>query len=298
MRVHTAGQAARARRRPRELIARQTAGLAGADLANLCNEAAIFAARARRRHLIHADFDSAVERVVAGMQSRRTLTEHERRVVAWHEAGPRGVRRAAPVRQPRAQDLDRAARQRARVHAQPPRRGPLPQDARGADRPHDDAARRARRRGDRVRRRHHRRVGRPAQGRRDLALDDPRVRDGHVDHVAQDLRARRRGVRPHARAARRRAAAPRRRGAPRGDAADRRAPRASSTRWRTRCCATRCSSASTSTGSWPGRRASAAARAACASSRRRRRLSPRRARRRRARPSRARGRARGPRRRR
>ena len=69
------------------LIARQTAGLAGADLANLCNEAAIFAARARRKHLIHADFDNAVERVVAGMQSRRTLTEHERRVVAWHEAG-------------------------------------------------------------------------------------------------------------------------------------------------------------------------------------------------------------------
>jgi cell division protease FtsH len=69
------------------LIARQTSGLAGADLANLCNEAAIFAARAHRANLVHADFDSAVERVVAGMQSRRTLNEHERRVVAWHEAG-------------------------------------------------------------------------------------------------------------------------------------------------------------------------------------------------------------------
>jgi cell division protease FtsH len=69
------------------LIARQTAGLAGADLANICNEAAIFAARARRRELVHADFDAALERVVAGMQSRRTLTDHERRVVAWHEAG-------------------------------------------------------------------------------------------------------------------------------------------------------------------------------------------------------------------
>jgi len=68
-------------------IARQTSGLAGADLANICNEAAIFAARARRRELLHADFDSAVERVVAGMQSRRALNEHERRVVAWHEAG-------------------------------------------------------------------------------------------------------------------------------------------------------------------------------------------------------------------
>jgi cell division protease FtsH len=69
------------------LIARQTSGLTGADLANLCNEAAIFAARAHRDFIAHADFDSALERVVAGMQSRRTLNEHERRVVAFHEAG-------------------------------------------------------------------------------------------------------------------------------------------------------------------------------------------------------------------
>jgi cell division protease FtsH len=68
-------------------LARQTSGLAGADLANICNEAAIFAARAHRAALRQSDFDDAVERVVAGMQSRRTLTEHERRVVAWHEAG-------------------------------------------------------------------------------------------------------------------------------------------------------------------------------------------------------------------
>jgi cell division protease FtsH len=70
-----------------ETIARQTAGLTGADLANLCNEAAIFAARAHRSRVEQADFDSALERVVAGMQSRRTLNEHERRVVAFHEAG-------------------------------------------------------------------------------------------------------------------------------------------------------------------------------------------------------------------
>src|SRR5215208_3250525 len=51
------------------MIARQTCGLTGADLANLCNEAAIFAARAKRTALTQADFDSAFERVVAGMQS-------------------------------------------------------------------------------------------------------------------------------------------------------------------------------------------------------------------------------------
>ncbi len=70
-----------------EVVARQTAGLTGADLANICNEAAIFAARSHRDKLTQADFDSALERVVAGMQSRRTLNEHERRVVAYHEAG-------------------------------------------------------------------------------------------------------------------------------------------------------------------------------------------------------------------
>jgi cell division protease FtsH len=69
------------------LIARQTAGLTGADLANLANEAAIFAARAFRSQIEQADFDAALERVVAGMQSRRTLNDHERRVIAFHEAG-------------------------------------------------------------------------------------------------------------------------------------------------------------------------------------------------------------------
>jgi cell division protease FtsH len=69
------------------IIARQTAGLTGADLANLANEASIFAAREHRDRVLHVDFENALERVVAGMQSRRTLTEHERRVVAFHEAG-------------------------------------------------------------------------------------------------------------------------------------------------------------------------------------------------------------------
>jgi cell division protease FtsH len=86
MRVHTRGKPLAADV-DLELLARQTSGLTGADLANLCNEAAIFAVRAHREALAQADFDSALERVVAGMQSRRTLNEHERRVVAFHEAG-------------------------------------------------------------------------------------------------------------------------------------------------------------------------------------------------------------------
>jgi cell division protease FtsH len=69
------------------LLARQTAGLTGADLANISNEAAIFAGRRGADRLGMADFDSAIERVIAGMQSRRVLTDHEKRVVAYHEAG-------------------------------------------------------------------------------------------------------------------------------------------------------------------------------------------------------------------
>ena len=68
-------------------MARQTSGLAGADLANICNEAAIFAGRAGRDVILRADVEAALERVVAGMQSRRVMSDHEKRVVAYHEAG-------------------------------------------------------------------------------------------------------------------------------------------------------------------------------------------------------------------
>jgi cell division protease FtsH len=69
------------------LLARQTSGLTGADLANICNEAAIFAARRHADAVQMGDFDAALERIVAGMQSSRALTDHEKRVVAYHEAG-------------------------------------------------------------------------------------------------------------------------------------------------------------------------------------------------------------------
>jgi cell division protease FtsH len=70
-----------------ELVAQQTSGLTGADLANICNEAAIFATRRGGTMLELRDFDSAIERVIAGVQSRRVLNSHEKRVVAFHEAG-------------------------------------------------------------------------------------------------------------------------------------------------------------------------------------------------------------------
>jgi cell division protease FtsH len=69
------------------LVAQQTSGLTGADLANICNEAAIFATRRGSPAIGMMDFDAALERVIAGVQSRRVLNEHEKRVVAYHEAG-------------------------------------------------------------------------------------------------------------------------------------------------------------------------------------------------------------------
>ena len=70
-----------------EIVARQTSGLTGADLANICNESAIFAGRDHRGEIQTRDFQAALERVIAGVQSRKVITDHEKRVVAYHEAG-------------------------------------------------------------------------------------------------------------------------------------------------------------------------------------------------------------------
>src|SRR5256714_5750709 len=68
-------------------VPRQTSGLTGAELANICNEAAIFAGRRGDAHLNQADFDAALERVVAGLQQKKVLTEKERRILSYHEGG-------------------------------------------------------------------------------------------------------------------------------------------------------------------------------------------------------------------
>jgi cell division protease FtsH len=68
-------------------IARQTSGLTGADLANVANEGAIFAGRRSAEYISHSDFDAAIDRIVAGVQQRKVLTDKERRILAYHEAG-------------------------------------------------------------------------------------------------------------------------------------------------------------------------------------------------------------------
>ena len=68
-------------------IARRTAGLTGADLANIANEAAIFAGRREAQYVAMSDFEDAMERIVAGLQQRKVVTEKEKRILAYHEAG-------------------------------------------------------------------------------------------------------------------------------------------------------------------------------------------------------------------
>jgi cell division protease FtsH len=71
-----------------ELLATRTAGLTGADLANLVNEAALMAARNNRQAVLMADFEVAFERVLVGLEKRsRVLNPIERQTVAYHEVG-------------------------------------------------------------------------------------------------------------------------------------------------------------------------------------------------------------------
>ncbi|PZO12666.1 MAG: cell division protein FtsH [Leptolyngbya foveolarum] len=71
-----------------EVLAAYTSGFAGADLANLINEAALLAARNNRQAVMMADVKEAIERVVAGLEKRsRILTPQERKIVAYHEVG-------------------------------------------------------------------------------------------------------------------------------------------------------------------------------------------------------------------
>src|SRR6056297_2138762 len=71
-----------------KLLASQTPGFAGAELANLCNEAALMAARRNKKSVEMIDFQDAIERVVAGLEKKNKLiSKDERKIVAYHEAG-------------------------------------------------------------------------------------------------------------------------------------------------------------------------------------------------------------------
>lgn len=71
-----------------EFLARQTPGFSGADLANICNEAALIAARKKKKQVEKQDFLDAVDRVVGGLEKKnKIITAEEKKVIAYHEAG-------------------------------------------------------------------------------------------------------------------------------------------------------------------------------------------------------------------
>ncbi len=71
-----------------EFLAKQTPGFSGADIANVCNEAALIAARKNKKVIEKQDFLDAIDRIVGGLEKRsKIISKHEKKVIAFHEAG-------------------------------------------------------------------------------------------------------------------------------------------------------------------------------------------------------------------
>lgn len=72
----------------KEFLAKQTPGFSGADIANVCNEAALIAARKNKKSIQKQDFLDAIDRIVGGLEKRsKIISQHEKKVIAYHEAG-------------------------------------------------------------------------------------------------------------------------------------------------------------------------------------------------------------------
>ena len=72
----------------RSFLARQTPGFSGADIANVCNEAALIAARHNKKFITKEDFLAAIDRIVGGLERKnKIISDEEKRVIAYHEAG-------------------------------------------------------------------------------------------------------------------------------------------------------------------------------------------------------------------
>ena len=84
-----------------DVLARQTPGFSGADLANLINEAAILAARANKKVIGMDELEEAIARVIAGPERKsRRISEHEKEIIAYHEVGHALVMKALPHTDP------------------------------------------------------------------------------------------------------------------------------------------------------------------------------------------------------
>ena len=82
------------------IVAARTTGFAGADLANLVNEAALLAARKDKTAVEPSDFDEAIDRLIAGLEKKRVMSTKEREIVAYHESGHAIVATSIPGMDP------------------------------------------------------------------------------------------------------------------------------------------------------------------------------------------------------
>ena len=176
-----------------EKLALLTPGFSGADIANVCNEAALHCARREGKAIEDKDFESAIERVIVGLERKsRVLGKEEKTTVAYHEAGHAVcgwfLEHADPLLKvsiiPRGVGALGYAQVRPRLCLHPlcfadvaltfallflvvPAQGAVPVLYRAADGPHVHDPRWAGRRGDLLQPDHDRRAGRPAEGDQD-----------------------------------------------------------------------------------------------------------------------------------
>lgn len=76
----------------KHFLAKQTPGFSGADIANICNEAALIAARKKKKKIDKQDFLDAVDRIIGGLEKKnKIISDHERKTIAYHEAGHAAV---------------------------------------------------------------------------------------------------------------------------------------------------------------------------------------------------------------
>ena len=205
-------------------IARQTAGLTGAELENIANEAAIIAGRSSQTAIRQSDFEDAMERVVAGLQQRKVMTEKERRILAYHEAGHAVMSHLTGDLLP-VHKVTIVSRGQALGYTLN-----LPSEERYLHTAEEFAdllkvyLARPRGRADRLRARHERRRQRPREGDRGRARDGLRVRHVERDRLAHDARRQLRALRGDEAAARPGAGAAHRRGVRGGDSPAAEAP--------------------------------------------------------------------------
>ena len=172
------------------ILARATPGFSGADLANLVNEAALLAARRNQKFVMMGDFESSKDKVLMGAERKSMIiTDEEKRITAYHEAGHALLAARPAAHRPAAQGDDHPARHGAGRHPAAAQRGEAQLHEGPAGEPHRRVHGRPHRGGPDLQGDLHRRAERHRAGHRAGAQDGLRVgheRGAGPAHVRQE----------------------------------------------------------------------------------------------------------------